>query len=52
MPKKKPRPERPDANTTAFRVMQEATGERPKERSPVKKIASEKADADVPPEAR
>lgn len=33
--KRKPRKERLDANTTAFRVMQEATGERPKERPPV-----------------
>lgn len=50
-PSKPPR-EHADVNTTAFRVMQEATGERPKERPPVRKAASEKADADVPPEPR
>ncbi len=33
-PKKKPANLRPDVAETAFRVMQEATGERPKTRPP------------------
>lgn len=39
MPKRssKPKPEKPDANQNAFRILQEATGEKPKTEPPAEK---------------